>query len=514
MGWPLLLLTVPAGMLASQRPVTQRIDQILTVQAARHTVFIKPPSITFEGSVTATYGPSTLTCDRLVISMEEGHKHGLAEGHVHLKDPDGNLNADRLFFDWIHRTGSALEVDVHAQGVMIHAKSIIIGPKLWTLEDIYATPCDGERRPLLAVRAQEALVSPGGDTLILRPKIYVFGRNVATLKRYRISPNAKGNGQPIPSVSYSRSNGWSAGWNPGINLDDNTALNGSVSVAQHQRPSENLLLTRSLLPLSQSAGPWLPRSDFEERFNFSYFGNVFIRNPDAERAYVSSKRETLSVGTAWNVYPVARLSTEAFTKPVELIYERADSFGGFAALGQLRAQQIHELHGTRENRIVASAAVMLPEIDFGRRIYTDTRIDGTWYTGDNNSFGWGHAQIGLVARAHKYIRLGAAYELAFEQGTPTFISDRLFKTRSIDLRADLFAGPRKVSVLEKYDPVAKRWYDTEFQISQVMSCVEPFFIYREFPRGYAVGIRLRVDNLLDTIRRRQGLKSDRSADER
>jgi len=514
MGWPLLVFLIPAAAGGRQTQTTHQVDQILTVKSYRYAAILRPPSITFEDRVIATYGATTLTCDRLVINMEEGHKHGLAEGHVHIQDPDGNLSADRLFFDWVHRTGSALDVDVHVQGVMIHAKSVIVGPKLWTLEDIYATPCDGESRPLLAIRAPEAIISPGGDATILHPQLYVLGRKVVTLRRYTISPNRRGNGQPIPSVSYNRSSGFSAGWNPGLSLDDSTAINGSVRGGQHQRPSEDLLLSRSLLPPSQSLGGFIPRSDFEERFNFSYFGNVFIGTPDAERAYVSARRQSLSVGTAWNEYPAARLQTDAFTKPIELIYERADTFGGFGAYAQIRAQKIQELHGASENRVITSAAVLLPEIDFGRRVYTDIRLDGSAFTGDKNTFGWGHMQLGLVAKPTKYVRLGAAYELAFETGTPTFRSDRLFKTHSLDLRADLVLGPRKLSVLEKYDPLGKRWYDTEFQVSQVMSCVEPFLIYRQFPRGYAIGIRLRVDGLLDTIRRRQGLKPDRNNTER
>ena len=52
------------------------------------------------------------------------------------------------------------------------------------------------------------------------------------------------------------------------------------------------------------------------------------------------------------------------------------------------------------------------------------------------------------------------------------------------------------------------------EFSQVIDCVEPYLVVRQFPRGYGFGINLRVDNLVEVIRRRQGIKQRHEADER
>lgn len=486
---------------------TDQIDQDIVVTWHKRTVLTRPPSIIFEQGVQTVYGFTTLISDRLVLDLEPGHKHGLAEGHVRVLDPDGTLTADRLFFDWVNKTGSGQNIDAHAHRLMFHANNILAGPKVWTLEGLYATPCGGESHPLLAVQAPKAIVAPKGDATIVHPTLLFRGRKIITLRNYVISSNSRSNGQPLPSLSYSRSGGIAGGWAPSYNLDDLTALNGGIHLGQHQRPSEDLLLSRSLLPASAAPGGFLPRSDFEERFNFSYFDNVFIRTPDQERNYVSATRSSLSVGTAWNEYPVARLTSTAFSKPVDIIYEQATSFGGFGEYAQLRGQRIQQLGGTRETRAVASGALLLPELSLGKGSYTDIRLDGSAYLGDKNHYGWGHLQAGLVTRPSKYVRLAAAYEGAFEQGTPTFVADRLYKNHWISVRSDLFLGPTKLSVLQKYDPRGQSWFDSEFQISQVAGCLEPYLVYRRFPRGYSFGFRLRVDDLLDVIRRRQGLKT-------
>ena len=458
-------------------------------------------SVTYTGNVRAIYGQEVLTCNVLTLVIEEGHKHGIADGDVHLVDPDGDLSASRLYFDWVSRSGSAENVTVMGATVMVHAKEAVVEPKLWTLTDIDATPCAGERRPLFSVSARKALVLENGEVLIDHPTFSLLGRRLITLRQYRYLSTRRGTGQPLPSIAYSKTNGLSGGWQPGMLVNDQTAINGGLSLGQHEKPSESLQVTHSTLG---SEPLFLPRSDFEERFNFSYFGNAYISTPEIERAYVGTRRQSWSLSTSWNQVPVARLDSNAFDKPVELTFEAAKQTRGAGLYGEVRAQRLEEIGGPSQNRVEGLGSLMLPPYVLAPRLYTDIRFDGSAYGGGGNNFGWVHAQLGLVARPNRAFRIGLAYEGGAQFGDATFSDDRLYKTQSLDARFDWLLGPTNFSFLEKYDPRKRSIWDWEVEVSQVSGCVVPYLVYRNFPRGVALGLKLRLDTLVDAIRRRRG----------
>jgi hypothetical protein len=485
---------------------------VVVIKYKTQFVNANPRYVTYKGDVQATYGVDILNCDQLTLDLEPGHEHLLAEGNVVLNDPDGMLHADRLFYDWINETGSGEQIHVMAHNVMIDAKSVIIHKKSWELDTIFATPCGREKTQLFAIRAPRATITPGGNATIYRPRIYVLGRKIITLSQYRVSSDRRSSGLAIPTFSYSKSSGLSGGWQPSLFLNDTTALNSGIHLGQHSKPSEDMLLSHSLLSSDTAPGAFTPRSDFAERFDYSYFDNVYVGTPMQERGFTTDRRTSISAATLFNEYPSARLAGNSFDKPFELIFENAAGVGKFGTYEQIRAQQIKETGGVTRDRVLGQATVMMPTIDLTRGLYTDVRVDGFAAEGPDDNYGWGHLQLGLVARPVKALRLGAAYTTSTSWGTPSFDADRLYKTHSINLRADVLLGPTRLNFIAKYDPIGQRWWDTEFQISQVAGCIVPYIVYRQFPRSLGFGFSFRTDDLLDAIRRRQNRAADRNQD--
>jgi len=501
-----LLVSATLALAGVQSRQQDRIDSQLVVQWLRRKAIANPSGIEFQDAQ-ATYGPTVLTCDKLTIDLTPGNKHFVAEGHVHVLDIDGTLNADRLSVDWAKGTGTGQNVHLLVQGFMVRAASAVITETRYELDDIDATPCANEEAPIFEIKAPKAIFSKNGDGRILHPHIYVLGRNIFNPKEYYISANRRSNGLPLPNLAFSKSSGPSGSWYPGILLNDSTALNGGIRLGEDQRPSENLLLSKSLLPLAVAPGGFVPYSDFYERFGFSYFENIYIPTPESERAFVSARRVSLSLGTTFNESPAARRVSTPFNKPEELVFEDSGSIAGLGAFAQLRAQRIEQIGGPSEDRLLASATVSLPTIVIFPLVYTDIRLDGFGSFGNALPYGWGHLQFGVVAKLSDRLRLGAAYTSAAQFGTPLFITDQPYKMKSVNLRGDLLLGPHKLSVLLKYDPDGKRWYDSEFEVAQAVGCLEPYVLYRSNPRGYGFGLRLRLDNLMEALRRRGVLKT-------
>jgi hypothetical protein len=516
----MLLLAVPVSIAlargALQKPNRMQIDSQLVVEFATETTTTQPQGFIFEHAQ-ATYGPSILTADKLTVSLEPGHKHFIAQGHVHILDIDGTLDADEIDYDWIDHTGSGKNVHTNLQGLMVDASSVVIKNKICEMDGVFATPCGNDPHDLIAIKADKATIDENGVVHIFKPRLYLAGHKVLTLKEYTVAPNRRASGQPLPSFSDSRSNGLSMAWVPGIYLNDNLAANGSIHVSQKGLPSEDLLFSQGMMKPSQEPGGIVPYSDFAEHFGFSYFENVFVADPGIEHFFTAGRRESLSAGTVWDEYPVGRPVNEPFNKPVDLVYEAASPFGGFGTYLQLRAEQMQQINGPTENRLETFTSISLPDKDFFpdlHGLYPDVRFDGFSSLGDAKPFGWGHAQLGLVEKPNKYMRLGLAYTKASDYGTPLFITDELYRNQSVNMRADFMVGPRTLSLLFKYDPSQHDWYDTEFEVSQAMGCLEPYFIYRAFPQGYIFGLRLRLDNALDALKRRGALKTSALSEDR
>jgi len=499
----LLLTSIPPKAVAHQGPTTEQIDKDLVVQWEHKHIDVAGRVITFEGHVKATYASEVVTTDKLTLYLDPENRHGQAEGHVLLVDPDGTISADSLTFNWTKRTGAGQNIVVHAHGVMLTASTVDVEPTGWTLTNVFGTPCTYEGAPVIGAYAPKVVFDGNGNGVASHPTFFLLGHKLITLKSYRVSQDRRGGGLSLPGVSYAKSRGFGLSWSPSFLLDDQTAINAGISVRHGIHPSEDIQLSRSLLSPLSAPGGFVPRSDLDERFSYSYFENAFVSSPLAERTYVGNRRMSVSVGATYNEGAVARPDNPMFTKAIDVVFEDAHTFGGGAgAYFQVRGQRIREEGGPFQNRGIFSGAYMPPEIRLLPRLYTDFRFDTENFLNQRSAYGWLHAQLGLVARPTKELRFGLAYNPAYEWGTPAFEADRLFSMHSLNVRGDLLVGPTKISLLEKYDTRGHKIYDHEFGIAQAVRCFEPYLVFRSFPRGYSFGVRIRLDDLQDALKRR------------
>ncbi|HZH97697.1 MAG TPA: hypothetical protein VEX38_01890, partial [Fimbriimonadaceae bacterium] len=489
------------GPTTTQNSQVDKIDDVLTVEWNEKRIQVSPHVITFTGGVRALYGPTVLTADKLTLYLDPDARYGIAEGNVHVEDPDGRVDASYLKFDWRNRTGQGRDVQVEAGGLLLRAGGIEMGQKLWELTEVYATPCD-EGTPLFALRSPRVTVTPGQGGVARSAQLSLLGNRIVTLKQYRFSFTRRGGGAlRLPSPSFSNGR-FGIAWNNEVALTRGTTIYGGFRAKQREKTSANLEVTRNLMAGDSIVGAPPPRSDLEERFGFGYFDNIYIQRPSDERDLIGFRRSTISVGAGWNQGAAARRVDTVFTKPVEGVYQVGALSNGLAFDGQVRLQSIRAFDGPTQLRALVNSNILLPALDFGSGLYTHVRLSGTGYLNKGGTFGWGAAQAGLVFKASRQLRLGASLVRGFETGTPAFEADRLYSTNALHLRTDIDFGATKLNLLGKYDFDRRSWYDYEIAVTQAAGCVEPFVAYRRFPSTLTFGLRLRIDDFLELINRR------------
>jgi hypothetical protein len=169
---------------------------------------------------------------------------------------------------------------------------------------------------------------------------------------------------------------------------------------------------------------------------------------------------------------------------------------------QVRAHNIEQVGGRSVNRLVSQSSVGIKPVDLAPKLQGHVRLDTMGFVNQESLFGWGRLQVGATYQPIPQLRVGAAVLVGGEAGNPAFEIDRLYSKNGIHLRGDLDLGPTKISVLGKYDFGQKRWYDHEYSISQVVGCLQPYFVWRQFPRDSRFGVQLRLDRFLELLQRR------------
>ena len=256
-----------------------------------------------------------------------------------------------------------------------------------------------------------------------------------------------------------------------------------------------------------------PVDDFGERFAGGYLDSLFVRRPAMERENVTARRSSITLATTFNQTMVARANNELYSKPVELIVEEGRDVGGFGLLANGRLQSIREEGGPNASRGVFSGSALAPAVQLANGLDTHLRFDASAYLGKER-YHWTQLQAGLIYRPSAQLRLGGAYVIASQSGQPLFENDRLFSMRAFHGRFDVDFGSTRVSLLSKYDFDRRKWYDNEIGFSQVAGPVEPFVIFREFPRTISFGLRFRADEVFDRIQRRISGQPPRSTKDR
>jgi hypothetical protein len=476
----------------SERSI-EKFDEVLTIEWREKTILAREGKIVFGGGIKAIYGPTVLYADSLTVSQKPGNQFGVAEGNIRLEDPDGTMRADYLEFHWVERTGSARNVVLDIEGLHIEAGSATLKPDEWTLNNVRAAP-DGSNNPLVAINSPTVVYRPGQSGVARRASLRILGNKIVTLPSYRFGSKREEQTLRFPSVSFNQGLGFS--WRTALPLDDRSRFNGSIRARAGEGPGIGAQVTRSFLPRNEPEGIISPASELGERFNYGYFDNVYVVNPQEEFSLISARRGSLGLGLTVNEPAIARLNRDLYTKAFDVVFEQARPFSGLGVYSSLRFHDIREEGGLSERRMMASVTTVLPSAEIAHGLRTHARIDSSGYVGDRNTFGWATAQLGLIFQATPQLTMGAAFVRGRELGSPTFSADRLFSRSSYHLRMDADFGTTRLSYLAKYDNHRNKWFDNEISLSQTVGSIIPFVSYREFPRSFTFGVRLKAEETL------------------
>jgi hypothetical protein len=496
-----LLVALTFGALASGQSF-ERIDDELVVEYGQAKTQVSDQVTEFSGGVVATYGMTVVRSDRLRLDLV--NRTGVAEGAVRVDDPEGTLTANLLRFDWANGTGEAENVDVVVGNVRVKVRRLVIQPDLWVLEDAFATPCGGERRPSLVVSARRVELRPGRNGRAIGPRLRLFGADLGTIPfADRFSLDNRVTGLRLPSVASRRGEGIGVSWSSSLLLDDQTAISGTFSKFPKSAANYGATLAWSAIPPTRSTGLITPRTELGERFSDGYFDRVDVEDPAAEDAYVRAERRTAAVASQWNQGTRGRLvDSDGVSKRWEIAAEAGSGRGDLGGFVQARVQSIRpdESRPFRERVTLYGAATASRRL--GPGLDARIRLDASAF-GGQGSYGWVRATNALVYRPIESMRLGAALMIGGSTGRAQFGFDRLFSHSAVHLRADARLGPIQTSYLMKYDFGRRQWYDQEYAVSLIAGCFEPFVVWRRFPSDTKFGVRLRIDSLANRLTRRE-----------
>ena len=508
---PTLPPSIPAQA-STQKPSPSDFGEELQVTGKTQEIDPVRQIVVYTDGVAARFGPTIVLSDRLEIHHAEGEKYAIATGNVRLDDPEGSLKAHSLTL-WYGPTKGpdgqiavADRVQIEIAGVTASAESAVIKPDRWEFLNVEGTSCK-RPVPLYTLRSKKVVILPGREARVERPRIRVLGLDLGSTPTRRFSLDRRDPGLQLPSVGFEPGAGFGVSWKSGLLLDDSSIVLGDFSTFPKRYPSYSATYARTFLPVEVSNAQIVARSELVERFNWSYFDNIQVGTPTSSRGFTHKLRNAVTAQTIWNTSSSARLDRERFSKAVDLVYERSGPVGGFGTNLQVRAQSIRRVGEEFVERALVAGTISAPPLQLARGLSTDVRADLFGIAGERNAFGWIRTQAGIVYEPIPQFRLGAAFISAGETGTPDFVADRLVSRHAFHARADLNLGPTKISYLAKYDYDRKSWYDKEYSISQVVGCLEPFLVRREFPRQYALGVRFRFDDFFSLLERRKQVRT-------
>lgn len=500
---PLPWLPIPE-VLPFESPAEIRqeaVDSLLTVEWKTKTAYLNEKKVVFGGGVKATYGVTVITSDTLTLYYDENVKNGMAEGNVHVEDPEGTIDASRLTFDWGRGTGEADRVTVKVALMTLEAQKLQVQPGRWELSNVKVMEC-GFKPAFYSMWSPNVVIEPGRRSIARRVEVSLLGKKVTTIRRQEISLDRKNEGLRLPQVSVRRGAGLGVTWQSGVPLTNSTYTSFRYMSFPKRRPSATLNVSRSLIDPEKVEALITPRSDLSEPFNYGYLENVNVNSPQEERETLSHRRLTLNFGSVLNAGVAGRTGRDSLSKPWDVMVEAGSNTGGFGQLHQLRLQELKVAGGPRERRALAISTVRTPDVHFGKGLSAAIRADGRYYAGESGNAMWGRVSGEVFYHAAPNLRFGLGYSEGSNSGEFAFAFDQLERTRMFHARTDFLLGPTRIFLLGKYDPRSHDWFDFEFAMYQLAGCFEPYFVWRKDPSTSSFGVRLRVFEAFDRLKDR------------
>ncbi len=505
---PIIDVDIAPSAAQIQEPHRESIADEITVEWRSKRIQLDPRIVSFEGGIKATFGPTILYADSLVLNYET--KEGKAMGTVRLVDPDGTMEASNLEFNWVERTGHADDAQVETVGAMLHVRRLEISPQQWLLYDAKATICK-EENPKFWFRSSLTTIRPGRNGRAKNLSLELYGAKLPKIPVVSFSLDKRVTGLRLPAVSFRKGVGLGIAWSSSFLLQERLSLTAQNATFPGLSPSYGAMLTYNFLPPEKAFGLVAPRNELGERFADSYMDNIQAVSPAEEDAYLREQRQTFSAATNWNQATKGRfVDSTNVSKAFELIGELGGALGPIGGVTQIRAQSIRP--SSREpfsQRGIVQGSANLVSFRVGPGLSFRLRADGSSFWGDS-TYGWIRGQGSLVAEINPKLRIAVGYSQVLESGTPQFSFDRLSARRSYDLRGDVKLGPLTLSALFRYDLSSRKWYDRQYSISLIAGCFEPYLVVKQNPSETNFGVKFRIDAILGRLQRRNVTRTSKA----
>lgn len=465
--------------------------------------------VRFTGEVKATYDQTSITAQS--FSLDTKAKKGTAEGGVRVVDPEGEITASRMDFDWGAKTGIATDVAIVAGNMRLWANQLEVTPTNWVLTGVRAT-LSRRKNPEYLFRSPRVSIRPGRDAVAEKVSAEIFGLRLGDIPRVPWSLDPRVGGLRPPGITNKKGQGVGIRWDSSLLLNDATAVRAFVGSFPKQPPGYGLQVSYSPLNPDQARGYIQPGGDLGERFSNGWFDTIETPSPNQELDSIRRSRANYALGTFWNESPTARPDEPTqIAKAFEAVGEFGGERDGFGGLLNARVQRIRGGSGLDfVDRALVQGTLTAPDTTLGRGLDLRVRLDAFSTLSTDTEYGWVRGMVGLLYRPTRTLSFGLAYSHTSEFGSPDFDFDRPLVDRVWHVRGDFLSGPYTLRYLAKYDVGSQRWYDHEYEIALVAASLEPFIVFREVPSDYRLGLRFRLDPVIERLQqRRQGRELER-----
>ena len=483
--------------------------------------------VIYRGGVKATFGQTELTADVLVIRQGQHSDpqevvtigdqsfalrplEAFAIGKVAIVDPDGNLQASDLWFTWDSErkshpnevTGIANTVDIRIETTHIKADKLQIATSKWDLTKV-AMWTGNWRTPLFRFDADDVTIYPGKKGIANGMTLSMLGVKLPVIPRYSFSLDPRTGGFSIPTIGFRQGAGVGMSWNGNIPLNDASTLTASFAAFPKVQPTYAISYSKSNVSTEEIGPNQFRISDpFTERSQFSYFGNIYEESLQTAYAGMRTRKNLFSLNSTFNYETLGRKTDRVvnYSQPLEIGYENGGPEGGWAYLFQAKASRIVEAGNRSAARLGLNGSAFAPIATSGRFV-AGTRFDAVVRV-DGSSSGFLGAETGFSYKPRDSMAFAAGAYGYKNYGTPLFQGDQFVTNQGYVVRGDWYGAATNISLMFRYDP-ALGWFDREYRLAQVMGPIEPTLVFRESPRQYVIGIRLRIQDIGKLLQRRK-----------
>lgn len=494
-------VSAPLTELAVNKQI--KVDETLTIEAPEWFEDFETGLITFVGGVKATYGPTILTCEKIIVNRNK--KTFETFGQTKIFDPEGVVTADSVTTSWADgsKGATARNVLVEIGYVKIQGSTLTIvsePEQVWTLTDVKFELSDlagGGNRIL----ARSLRIYPGKYGVAEHVFYQILGQKLGPIPKQSFNFDRRVSGIKLPSITNRPGVGLGVSWDSSVLLTDHSSLLAAWSTFPGQLPAYRVQYTTSPLAVENNATKLAPRDELGEPQADGWFNNIGIADPEMERSRLQTRKNSFSAGLLWNSSTAGRLNDgRDISKLFDFAYEAGGAIGEAGWITTSRIQRIREGFNTQwVDRGLVMGTFLAPDLIGGDQLSTQIRTDIFGTASSSNTFGYARGEFGLVWEPKKGIKIGAAYAVGGQTGTPDFLFEQLDFASAMLVRADYSIGPYTLRYLAKYDFKGQTWYDKEWEIALAAGSLEPFMVRREFPSDYRIGVRFRIDRFTNRL---------------